>query len=548
MDRDLPVAKGSGARTIVMALYIMILLLLGPCLAKMEIDGTPLLNLSVEASNSSWYRWNKRLEKKPYAPNYFAWGMSYALRAFIRLYELTGDDIWLERAVSWADYYVEYSDVNGDGEPAWGNYNSTWGMDRYDFVEFTVHDGKICTPLLEVARLIRQDGELFSAPVLSGKADTYVSLVKQVVDRHHSFWTDVSDDSGYYWNDPGNAEMIIINRFAVLGTAEIMLADITGNSTYLEKPRKMARFIKDNMRYISECDCYQWPYGLGEYNKIEDISHGSLDLEFMIRAYDHGLHFNLTDMERLVNTYQRRIWQGVKMFDTGVGLGQKVDGSVDPGNDYTRLAKIWPLLCRFEPRVLKQHRAAIEIYARENGLPKDRVMAWILAQMCVLEDELEDSGVHLDSIRAFSGEDVLPELKELEAAIEETEEMGINMSSYRNLLYGLDANMSKLIAKNMTSLTNTIWNTTHQVKRAKAEFLIEKSQQLIMEAKELGIDTSRHEIYVERARKSLDSGFFNSVESLCQHPLSLEEELEFPLLVVFLLFTLTFGILKLPWR
>jgi hypothetical protein len=173
-------------------LALALLVALASCHGEMEINGIPLMLLCQEAANNSWEVWSKRLLDDPYNPGSFAWGLSYAHRAFVDLYGLTGDRVWLERAVSWADHLLNYSDVNGDGEPAWGNYNETWGTSDYDFVEFTVHDGVISVSLLELVQLIYGRSELASNATLKERAYSYLCLVKRVVDRHHAYWTDVT--------------------------------------------------------------------------------------------------------------------------------------------------------------------------------------------------------------------------------------------------------------------------------------------------------------------------------------------------------------------
>jgi hypothetical protein len=438
------------------------------------------------------------------------------------LYGFTGNQLWLDRAIAWVDYCANYSDVDGDGEPAWGNYNETWGTDRYEYLEFTVHDGVIGTPIIELARLIRSDPVLRSDPELKAKADGYVSLVRQIVDRHHRYWEDVTDDSGYYWNAP-DEKSAIVNRFAALGIAEMILADVLGDPSYLDKPERMARFIKSDLRYDEESDSYWWPYASGE-SGVEDTSHGSIDLEFMIMAYQRGLAFSEEDMGRLVNTYQRKMWQGIEMFDTGIGIAAKVDGTLDPTQDYTRLAKAWPLLCLFEPRILEQQRVALEVMA-ETRLTKDRVMASMLAQMMELEDILEARGIDISSLEAFDPEVILPELDTLRGLIEEVGGLGTDVSRYEDLVDGLYMNYPSMIKEDASVLVRLVWNKTREMRRVRADAYLATAEDVIQRAKDLGIDTSRHELFLQSAKQSYEGGFYDSAVTMCEYPLRLEEQL-----------------------
>jgi len=505
-------------------LVLALLLLCACCRGEMEINGMSLIVLCQQAADNTWQVGSKRLLDDPYNPGTFAWEISYALRSFVDLYNLTGNRIWLDRAISWSDHLLNYSDVNGDGEPAWGNYNETWGTDSYEFVEFTVHDGVISVPLLELVQLIRGRAELLLNETLKQKADAYLRLVKRVVDRHHAYWTDVTVDSGYYWNDPTSDELVIVNRFAALGVAEFLLSDILQDPAYLDKPERMARLIKENLRYDERDDCYVWSYQIGQAG-AEDVSHGSIDLEFMIRAYEHSLVFNETDMGRLVNTYQRRIWQGIDMFKSGIALAMRVDGTVDPNEDYTRLAHKWPLLCLYEPRILQQHRMALEVFFRKY-FPKDRVMAETLSLMVRMENALQGMGIDPDFLTAFLPKEVVVEIDELNATVTSAEEVGGLVGDLRGLTDDLYVTYVERMAMNISSLLETIWQATLVAHKARAEAYLMAAQEAIWAAKRAGIDTSRHELFLQRAMLSMDQGLYDSVVSLCAYPISLREQLD----------------------
>ncbi len=501
----------------------MLLIVTFPCRAEMQIGGTPVMVLCQEAANASWDLWNERLAEKPYNPGWFAWGLSHALRAFIRLYNISRDRLWFDRAVYWVDYLANYSDVNGDGIPAWGNYNETWGTDSYDFAEHTVHDGVICTPIMELVCLVYRNEQLRSDPSLRSKADMYISLVRAVIDGHHSYWTDLTPDSGYYWRTPTNDDMIIINQFAALGIAEMMLADILGNASYLERPERMANLIKSHLQYDEDDDCYTWQYSVG--GRVEDTSHAGIDLEFMILAHSHGLAFDDQDMERLVNTYQRKLWRGVDMYRTGIGIASYVDGGLDPDSDYTRLSKVWPSLCLFDPRILEQHRLALEVMA-ETRMPKDRVMARILAEMLELERTLEDMGVDVESLMAFEDDTILQEIGRINTTVADAEAIGANMNTYRALVDDLYAAYEERMRRNVSSLLHTIWDTMESVEKARAEGYVTVAEAVVDRARNLGIDTSRHELFLNRAKQSLEQGYYESAVNMCAYPLRLEEMIE----------------------
>jgi hypothetical protein len=65
--------------------------------------------------------------------------------------------------------------------------------------------------------------------------------------------------------------------------------------------------------------------------------------------------------------------------------------------------------------------------------------------------------------------------------------------------------------------------------------LIQFASDLIDEARGMGIDTSRHEIFLSRAREEFDKGNYGPARQFINYPLGLREEVPETFLVVFLL-------------
>ena len=272
-----------------------------PCF---ELGGRNATEVLLKSGDIAWKYYNNQLNIIGYDPGFLAWTISYEIEAYVNIYKMTGNQTWLERAVSRADYIVSVNDTNGDGVPSWGEYNAT------HLIEQTVWDGMICTALMNLVKLIREDQTLITNQHLTAKADVYQNLTKKVIDRYHSLWIQTNKDEGHYPIDPNNRSdtRIVFNKFLAMGRAEILVYEVTGNESYLEKPRMMAKLFK---RYLSFNEClraYSWPYMVD--GRAEDLDHGAIDVEFAILAYKHGLVFNVTDMHRFANTFTRLLWRG----------------------------------------------------------------------------------------------------------------------------------------------------------------------------------------------------------------------------------------------
>jgi len=323
--------------------------------------GQPFVELYSSIANVVWSSYNKALNSKPYDPGLFAWGLHYEIRSYVDLYKLTNDIRWLYRAINRCEYLYSVRDVNNDGIPSWGNYNETYGNSRYareGYREFGVWDGVISTAFMDVVQTILFTDVLKKNATLRARAEKYLEVVITIINRYHAYWTRVSHDEGYYWDCPsGDVVGPIVNRFSALGIAEIKLYEVTGNSTYLSRPLAMATFLKKRLSIRG--GCYLWTYrlsyGMFPPSDYEDISHGAIDLEFMLLAFKHKLAFSEEDVRRLVCTYKKFIWKG---FTSYPSLATKVDGSIT--QDYTRMSRNWVLLANFDPIIWVYQWYALE--------------------------------------------------------------------------------------------------------------------------------------------------------------------------------------------
>jgi hypothetical protein len=120
-------------------LLIVILALVQPCLSYRDplVGRDSIISLADGTGAKSFGSISRQIANDPYNPGSFAWGWQYHARGCLIMFNLTGDRKWLDWAVNISDHFLAYSDVNADGEPAWGNYNETWGNSRYDFREYT---------------------------------------------------------------------------------------------------------------------------------------------------------------------------------------------------------------------------------------------------------------------------------------------------------------------------------------------------------------------------------------------------------------------------
>lgn len=91
---------------------------------------------------------------------------------------------------------------------------------------------------------------------------------------------------------------------------------------------------------------------------------------------------------------------------------------------------------------------------------------------------------------------------------------------------------------NLSVFLHRISDAKATVTRLKAEAYLAAAERAIARAKELGIDTSRHELFMARARELFQQGNYASAELMCEYPLTLTEQIDEGLGLGLLLFIL----------
>ncbi len=612
---DRPIDReGSNARTATTILVTLAWILctqLTPATSggsRVFIGDDEAYKLVCQLASQTEERYNEILVEKPYDPSLYAWGMQYLARGYLALFQLTHNRTWLERALEITDYFERYSDVNGDGTPCWGNYNETFGHARYGWREFTVWDGVIALPMVEAAKLIWTDPSLSIDPNLSEKAARYVNLAKAVVHYHRPCWTQVAEDEGYYWDDTSEDIGPVTNSFAALGCVEILLADLTGDPSFLERPRQMVKLMLEHMQYDPVGDLYVWGYRLGS-PPAEDISHGAIDLQFLLLAHSHGL---LDDQHilRICNTHVKRIWQVPNLLERGFPLSMRIDGT---GNeDYTTYCRGWVLLSDFVPLIYEQQRIALGIEHERYGLYPSGWIVLSISQILLQHDRLASAGINPDRLEAVSRDELQQMFDKVHVKLLEAQLKGANTSIESRLLErahtriqsepvqnasvpianiweawdgleqlllvaeGIDdlrlqiddaekqgadldqvkRNLSELILRfqqldsgSVRRLDPEIEALRQETSKALAWALIQQAESIVSRAEAGGLDVSRHRLFLECAKREYFKGNYGPAVEWTRYPLSLRSQVGQPKrLLLIACLTTTILLFKARWQ
>jgi hypothetical protein len=137
------------------------------------------------------------------------------------------------------------------------------------------------------------------------------------------------------------------------GSTYVGLWKATGDQRFYDRAVALANTLKAELTPIR--DRYKWRYA--PYNapgSASDISHAGLDVNFVVDAYEAGIVFDDTDIQRLANT--------MRHMRVGPGFTAAVDGTGAGSVTSTRVAWLWLRLTRYDSALRQQMYPAFRDY------------------------------------------------------------------------------------------------------------------------------------------------------------------------------------------
>ena len=260
-----------------------------------------------------------------------AWGESYVMISLASMFRATGDPEYLDRLAWHVDGVLAQrddargvTDYRGVSGACWRNTSYQSGGQAYCYA---VHSGMITQPMVEFARLVRDSGlgdeVTYDGLTLAEKADAYTTAAEETVAFHDREW----NTRGYYvfpsdatfLSSPGHE--VPLNQENALGATLIILADLTGDSTYADKAADLAQNFADQISLGTDGSAL-WNYSGGTYSAYgEDISHAAINVDFAIEAEASGIVFDQSDLDAFAATFVNRVYVDDATFSDHVGGG-----------------------------------------------------------------------------------------------------------------------------------------------------------------------------------------------------------------------------------
>lgn len=286
---------------------------------------------------------------------YLSWSEVFVLDGYLRFYEGTKNPEHLEKFLTHAELILSkrddrtgHKDYLGRAGPVWSSIHYTQGVPYSGIVS----SGMFTYPLAKFANIVKKYslGPRFSRlnKTYQVHANNFITAAKQTVDFHDeeinhqpkscglntigclsylfplntcSFFVDTGHDPAC------DHEAVPYNMQNALARTMIMIYAVTGEQKYLQKARGIAAYYKKALKPQADGSV------LVDYwiknNSQEDLSHGSMSVDFMKLAHDEGVAFTTDDLHRFALTMMNRMKLSPTTISLGISGGQEIASDSD---------------------------------------------------------------------------------------------------------------------------------------------------------------------------------------------------------------------------
>ena len=217
--------------------------------------------------------------------------------------------------------HLESSDIDAEGDIYFDN------VTFQQAAQFHVHDMMMVSAGAKFIEAVYLDEKLARSTFETGKtykdiADEFLEAVETLIEKWDFCWKEDGDIGVYVWPDDDSSayrgNTLPHNQYIKMACAMMPLYNVTHSPLYLERATKMLNFFKKNLKTGEEAgeEYYYWNYYDPAFptdylsETPEDISHGCLELDAAIMAYERGLIFNEEDMKKFANSFVVMLWNG----------------------------------------------------------------------------------------------------------------------------------------------------------------------------------------------------------------------------------------------
>lgn len=269
----------------------------------------------------------------------FCWQARGAMGQFINNYEQTNDTKWLDAGVKYYDFLVSKLIVDPDGYKGWiGEY----GYDSRYFQDALVGDALLMAGMLDFCILVNENDQLKAK--YGAKANEYLGLAKRdFIEKwdKRGCWIDDAPFGSYigfnkYLKADNLKEWIYgpevsrsgishpFNKQEDVAEVCLQLYRLTGDKFYWNRAESIFYTAKAHFQYFDDHYCWNYfdPLWIGDVDLEHNTTKHFVDVHpwragyqagevgKIVLAYNYGCVFDSTDIQRIINTNLKVMWNG----------------------------------------------------------------------------------------------------------------------------------------------------------------------------------------------------------------------------------------------
>ena len=316
----------------------------------------------------------------------FGWGIAYYAGDFVRGYQRTKDAAWLDAARKLSEYCLSKMRTGPDGYKGWVGEDQTG---RGTWADNHVGDAILFAPMLGFAEVVLKDpelkkkyGEAARKYVAEAKRDLFEKWDKRGTWKEDGAWgcyvgwemVCSQADPNAWKKDPAPCIAEPFNKNNHMGICALRLFRVTGEEQYRERAFKIFAYTKSRFQLVDEGNYsyYVWNYWEPFGPESVDLAkkdtrlwmnvHGGRpyaggEIGQMVEAYNTGVVFDKTDIERFLNTNLKVMWNGDKAKPHFSNSNWKLpmppgpDGKPLPPEANSAAGQVWTGLSQFSQEI-----------------------------------------------------------------------------------------------------------------------------------------------------------------------------------------------------
>lgn len=280
----------------------------------------------------------------------FAWRASFALNEWLPAYYASRDKAWLDSAVKAFDFLLSLRMAGPDGYKGWVGGEAEFWEDS------NVGDAILYAHMLDFAEVVLKDKAL--KEIYGTAAEKYISIFKKDYFEKwntRGAWHEDGPYAAYsvwdyfckkgdtatwkkYPNPDANPLLSLpFNKQGDAGVCFLKLYRISGETVYRERAQKIFSFLKSRIQLAG--DYYVWNYweAFGPWDVDTDKqltrlwmsvhpyrNYQSGEIHQIVEAYNTGVVFDKKDIERILNTNLKTMWNGDRVSAKFINSNSKL--------------------------------------------------------------------------------------------------------------------------------------------------------------------------------------------------------------------------------